>query len=113
MQIKTWRNKPEIVTYVGWNDKTRSVLTNTDLGRGVRCKHNYGFRRAVWDAAFGYVNGFQKRDILYYVLTRSLSKRVCKYVLYRNERTGKWRGDHAVTLDLNMKQHCLETGNSY
>ena len=34
----------------------------------------HGPRRFVWDLTFGYVNGYPKRDILYYLLTRVLRK---------------------------------------
>ncbi len=66
----------DLVQHVGWGGTTRTVHTEMDLGRGVWRTPDYGIRRALWDAAFGYVSGFRKRDILYYVLTRSLSSRV-------------------------------------
>lgn len=34
-----------------------------------------GLRRALWDAAFGWVNGWPARDIAYFIWTRSLSAR--------------------------------------
>jgi hypothetical protein len=72
------------VTYLGWGGKTASVPDDFDLGRGhYRNVPAYGIRRAIWDAAFGYVNGFPKRAILYYVMTRSLSRFVAEVAMRR------------------------------
>jgi hypothetical protein len=69
---------------VGWGGTTRKVLATFQLGSGrKRCTKRYGIRRAIWDAAFGYVSGFRKRDILYFVLTRSLSRQVWAFVAKR------------------------------
>ncbi len=72
------------ITFVGWGGKIESVTDDFDMGRGhYRNIPAYGIRRAFWDAACGYVNGFPKRAILYYVLTRSLNPVVCRAVLRR------------------------------
>ena len=72
------------VTFVRWGGVTGYLKTDFNMGRGRRRNgKRYGFRRAVWDAAFGYVSGFPKRDILYFVLTRSLSCKVCEFTLRR------------------------------
>ena len=43
--------------------------------RGRSSMNNFhGPRRFVWDLTYGYVNGYPKRDILYYLLTRVLRK---------------------------------------
>jgi hypothetical protein len=110
--MKVYNNQPKIVTYIGWNDKIHGVATNCDLGRGVLCKHGHGIRRAIYDTAFGYVNGFRKRDILYYVLTRSLSKRVWKLVLARNDKRGDNDYPYA-SLPLEMRDFVLKTGKSF
>lgn len=62
------------VTYLGFGGKTRIAETNMDLGLGRFRTPQYGFRRAFWDICHGYVSGFRKRDIAYYVMTRSFVK---------------------------------------
>jgi hypothetical protein len=67
---------------VGWGGKFAEVSDDFDMGRGhYRGTPAYGLRRAIWDAAYGYVNGFPKRAILYYVLTRSLNRVVCEVAM--------------------------------
>ncbi len=104
-------NEFKTIGHVGWGDKQRYVVANLELGWGVRPKCNFGPRRMVWDAAFGYVNGFRKRDILYYVLTRSMSKRVWERVALRNEKRGRYQERYA--LDVDMKEYVLETGHHF
>ena len=65
---------------VGWGDKTISIpgpYFTLGTAGGLANKRSRGRynnpRRLLWDIAFGYVNGFRKRDILWYVLTRTLS----------------------------------------
>ncbi len=68
--------EPRDSQYVGWGGKTKHVTVDLNLGMGNHRRSSaYGLRRAVWAAAMGYVSGFDKRDILYYVLTRTLSRR--------------------------------------
>lgn len=74
---------PTEIQHIGWGGKTRTVTADMDMGVGVFRTPPYGLRRAIWDASFGYVSGFRKRDIIYYVLTRSLSKRVEKIAMQR------------------------------
>lgn len=74
------------VEHVGWGGTTRTIETDMDMGRGVWRTPDYGIRCAVWDAAFGYVSGFRKRDILYFLLTRSLSRRIEARVIARETR---------------------------
>lgn len=69
------------VAYLGFGGVDREVETDMDLGRGRWRTPDYGLRRAVWDAAHGYVSGFRKRDIAYFILTRSLSPRVSGFVI--------------------------------
>lgn len=82
------------VDYVGFGGGTRTVETEMSLGRGVWRTPEYGLRRAVWDAAFGYVSGFRKRDIVYYVVTRSFSAwlgdRVIAWEQRRSSRKADW-----------------------
>jgi len=74
----------QVVTYLSWRGKTKTVLTDLEMGRGsFRNLPPFGLRRAVWDAAFGYISGFPKRDILYYILTRSLNKRISHRIMAR------------------------------
>lgn len=90
----------EVIDYVGWGGTTRQVVTDCELGRGVRRAPAYGLRRAVYDAAFGWVSGFRLRDIAYFILTRSLSERVRNWTLDR-ERAA-WDADTTI--------HCPEPG---
>lgn len=70
------------MTYVGVGGHIRKINVDFELGQGCwRVANEYGIRRAIWDIAFGYVSGFRKRDIAYYVLTRSLSRIVCESVI--------------------------------
>lgn len=81
-QTFTAWHDPEQVEYIGIGGTIRSVKTDMDLGVGTRRGENqFDIRRAIWDAAFGYVSGFRKRDIIYYIVTRSLSRRLCNAVL--------------------------------
>lgn len=74
----------------------RWVDVDLDLGNGVfRPKKPHGIRVAVWDAAYGYVSGFRKRDIAYYVLTRSLSHAVCVRVLRWERKRNRSRNADA------------------
>jgi hypothetical protein len=82
------------MTYVGFGGRTRTIQTDFYLGRGVfRVERHRGLRRAIWDAAYGYVSGFRKRDIAYYLVTRSLSFRVFVAVLKWERRRARERGD--------------------
>lgn len=75
---------PKVVTYIGWGGRCESVETDLDLGRGsTRGKPRSGLRRAIWDAAYGYVNGFKVTAILYFVLTRSFSRKVAHWAMRR------------------------------
>lgn len=70
--------------YIGWGGKTRYGVADIELGQGIsRGLPDYGPRRMLWDAAFGYVNGFGKRDILYYILTRSMNPRIERWAMKR------------------------------
>lgn len=64
---------------VGWGGKYVSMPADVILGVGrMRNVPRRGFRLAVWDVAFGYVSGFRKRDILWYVIQCSFSSRLAK-----------------------------------
>ncbi|WP_449408026.1 hypothetical protein [Microbacterium maritypicum] len=68
------RQPVQSMSHVGIGGRVRVIATDFDLGVGRwRCRQEYGLRRSIWDAAYGYVSGFRKRDIAYYLLTRSLS----------------------------------------
>lgn len=69
------------VDHIGIFGKTRTIRADVELGYGTWRTPDYGIRRAIWDAAFGYVSGFRKRDIAYYVITRSLSRSFCEAVM--------------------------------
>lgn len=65
--------------YIGWGGRFKRGSRGWNLGWSLDSNRGttpHGIRRVIWDAAYGYVNGFPKRDILYYVLTRSISKRL-------------------------------------
>lgn len=70
--------------YLGWGGTTKHVTVDLDLGMGThRGIPTYGLRRVVWAAAMGYVSGFDKRDILYFILTRCLSRRLSIWAMKR------------------------------
>jgi len=76
--------EPRDSQYVGWGGKTKHVTVDLNLGMGThRGAPTHGIRRAIWAAAMGYVSGFDKRDILYYILTRTLSRRVEVWAMKR------------------------------
>lgn len=76
------RSPIESIHYVGWGGVTRAVEADFRLGTGAsRNMKQYGIRRAIWDAAYGYVSGFRVRDIVYFIITRSLSHAVFIRVL--------------------------------
>lgn len=89
-EFERFQNREELLGCVGIGGRTRTVTTTQDLGRGGRPQPvgNSGVRRAAWDLAFGYVSGFRKRDIAYWVLTRSLSRRVYRQTLKFEARHG-------------------------
>ena len=70
-------------SYLGWGGKTLTVETNVNLGLGRTRTPQYGLRRAWWDVCFGYVSGFKWSAILYFVVTRSLSRRVSHWAMKR------------------------------
>lgn len=77
------------IAHVGWGGKTITVESDLNMGRGsFRNVPAYGLRKAIWDAAFGYISGFSIRSITYYVLTRSLSPRIWHYAFFREVRLG-------------------------
>lgn len=79
-----WRHNSPALSYVGWGGKTKHVQADVDLGHGThRGIPPYGIRRMVWAAAMGYVSGFDKRDILYFLLTRCVSQRINYWTLRR------------------------------
>jgi hypothetical protein len=81
----------ETNTYLGWGSTTRTVRCDVELGIGVR--HRGGrVSDFVWDAAMGYVSGFRKRDIVYFLLTRSLSDRIRRRVMAWELRIGRYGG---------------------
>lgn len=82
-EYEQYPRRVEPMGCVGIWGRHRETTADSDLGRGGRVgvgPDAKGLRRAAWDAAFGYVSGFRKRDIAYWVLTRSLSQRVYRRV---------------------------------
>jgi hypothetical protein len=72
------------VGYVAWGGKTGQLSADINLGYGhSRNVPAHGIRRAIWDSAFGYVNGFPLSAILYYALTRSLNRRLSVWAMKR------------------------------
>lgn len=75
---------PNDLTFLGVGGVTKTVSADFDLGVAhERPMGEFGIRRAIWDIAYGYVNGFPIRDILWFVMTRSLSKRLTHRALAR------------------------------
>lgn len=65
--------------YLGVGGRTMTGVARRHLGLSLADHDSlpaHGPRRAVWDTAFGIVNGFAPSAIAYYVLTRSLSPRL-------------------------------------
>lgn len=61
---------------IGWGGSTRVVMgpyMHLGIGRYRGGVKPTGLRMMIWDICLGYVSGFRKRDILWYVLTRSLN----------------------------------------
>lgn len=86
-------------SYIGWAGKTETITTDMNLGRGsTRGLPDHGLRRALWDAAYGHVNGFKLSAILYFILTRSLSSRVQRWVLQREGHTLDYNGNPIATI---------------
>lgn len=86
----------ETISYVGWGSRTRTVRCDIELGLGVR-RRGGRLSSLVWVASMGFVSGFRKRDIVYYLLTRELSERIWRRVMAWEQRTGrfadrKWAG---------------------
>jgi hypothetical protein len=78
----------EEINFVGWGGRLKSLTPNVELGVGVMPAQRSGLRRALWDAAFGYVNGFPIRDILYFVLTRDMGRWVWHRTFLRENPGG-------------------------
>lgn len=98
------------ITYVGLGGATRSVQAGFELGQGRwRVRQEFGLARAVWDLAYGYVSGFRKRDIAYYVTTRSLNATVCLLV-HRWERrnTDQDTCGHRLLMQIGNRWVCAE-----
>lgn len=71
------------IQYVRFGGGTGEVPTDFDMGRGRHRTPAFGLRRAVWDAAFGYISGFPLSAIVYYVATRSLHPAIERRALRR------------------------------
>ncbi|MCU1418689.1 MAG: hypothetical protein JWP32_2863 [Schumannella sp.] len=81
----------EKVSYIDWGGKVVTRPATVDFGYGIhRRVPAYGIRRAIFDAAFGYVNGFPARAILYYVITRDFSERFMRRTLRREGASYWW-----------------------
>jgi hypothetical protein len=84
MHVLGGKVEPRDSQYLGWGGKTKHVTVDLNLGMGTHRRAKvYGLRRMVWAAAMGYVSGFQKRDILYYLLTRCVSPRISQWAMER------------------------------
>lgn len=59
---------------IGFFGEPTEIVTDHELGRGRWYRGNPDslITRLIYDAAWGYVSGFNKRDIAYYIVTRSL-----------------------------------------
>lgn len=100
----------ELIHYIGAGGRTRSLCPNFDLGLGRwRVTQEYGPARMVWDAAYGYVSGFRKRDIAYYLLTRSISPTIF-WLALRWERRHVDQGtcDHPLIGVVGKRFICFE-----
>lgn len=74
----------EQVPYVTWGGGRASAPATIDLGVSTReFPTKRGLRMALFDAAYGYVNGFPASAIAYYILTRSLHWRIARWAMLR------------------------------
>lgn len=77
------------ISHIGWDEEDRTAtgpLVRLGYGAGRwDTLPRHGFRRAVWDFCLGYVSGFAVKDILYYILTRSLDARKSPYYKRRQQ----------------------------
>lgn len=72
------------VPWIKWGGGRDSAPAVVDLGYGIRpFPEGYGLRKALWDAAYGYINGFPITAIAYYTLTRSLHWRIHRWAMKR------------------------------
>ncbi len=72
------------VPWIKWGGGTDSAPAVVDLGYGIKpFPEGYGLRKALWDAAYGYINGFPITAIAYYTLTRSLHWRIHRWAMKR------------------------------
>lgn len=55
-----------------------------DLGMAIPRDRKYPWQWFMWDIAYGYVNGFPLGHVLYFALTRNVSKRVRRRIIARN-----------------------------
>lgn len=78
-----WSRTPDHIAYVTWGGRVHHRPPTFDLGHSIAPLDGprYGLRRALFDAAYGHVNGYPFSAVLYFVLTRSLSKTVCERVI--------------------------------
>lgn len=77
-------SSPRDQQYLGWGGKEKHVTVDLALGMGNhRRAGKYGPRRILWAAAMGYVSGFDKRDILYFLITRCISARTSRWFMER------------------------------
>lgn len=104
----------QLITYIGLGGRTESVIADFDLGIGrFRPTHEYGIRRAIWDAAHGYVSGFRKRDIAYYLLTRSLSAHIWRATIrYEARHTDPRTCPHALYGIVGSGPICYDCGTT-
>jgi hypothetical protein len=87
-----------VINHIGWGGKITYVADDFDMGRGAyRNVPAFGIRRAIWDAAYGWVNGFRLSSIVYYVCTRSLSQNVMRWAL-RREGVPNWESYDSLPL---------------
>jgi hypothetical protein len=81
------------IRHVGIGGRARVIDADMELGVGVWRTEREGFRRALWDAAYGYVSGFRGRDIAYFVVTRSFSRRLFYRVVRWERSRARERGE--------------------
>lgn len=83
--------RPDVIQFVGWGGKTARRPTTWHLGWTTADTSKLrGVRRAIFDVAYGIVNGFPASAILYYILTRDTHPAVLHWAW---KREGACPGD--------------------
>lgn len=94
--------QPDSIAYVTWGGRRHTATPAFDLGHSLKnpsALPRHGLRRAIYDIAYGHVNGFPATAIAYYALTRSISERVWRWTYRAEQRRGHHPADMRMMPD--------------